>query len=51
MQTKVIPDFFLFRWRFFRKSNKKAYPPHGWRISFEGSFCSILTYSQIAFRS
>ena len=27
MQTKVIPDFFLFRWRFFRKSYKKNLSP------------------------
>lgn len=29
---------FLFRWRFFRKSYKKKYPPPVWRISFEDSF-------------
>ena len=28
MQTKVIPDFFLFHMRFFRKSYKKKLIPH-----------------------
>ena len=43
MQTKVIPDFFFFAGVFSEKATKKTYPPHGWRISFEGSFCFILT--------
>lgn len=38
MQTKVIPDFFLFHMRFFRKKLQKKYPPPVWRISFEDSF-------------
>ena len=44
MQTKFIPDFFLFRWSFFRKSNKKNLSPtHGWRISTS----KLLLYSHL----